>query len=283
MRILQERPTDGIIDVHLEVSIFQLDPDLLPCDEQFKIQDCLATRRKSLNTSCFLPFETEKFHDKTICKTDRDGYNTMILLAKLKNMCSSNCLITDIHVKEIPSTYLTVKSQQIFLQGLKQAMKMKPGYYFDIPTKARQITTSHEYGFISWVAEFAGWSGIFVGLSLLSVMAKFLDLKHHSVCLESRKRIIVNTARFACSVYILHLLYFCCTNFLKEPIAMNVEFEETKTDFDFTICAPKYPFAFKRGSITGKILFRKTFLHSSMFFISHTTFSDHIKYKDNFL
>ena len=246
MKILLDRPIKNIINVHLEVSSYNLDSSIVPCDQNFNLKDCLAQARRQLPTTCMLPFESVDIDNQTFCKTDAEGYSTMQQVAKLRDTCDSRCTITNLHTIEIPLTYLTLSLKKNFLYGLQQKYKMKPGYYFSIPIKARQITVSHDYGFISWVAEFAGWSGIFVGASLTFILSTILDSNCCKAFGEKQKKIMIKTTVSISSIYIIYLLYACSSKFLKIPTGINVEFEETKTDFDFTICTPKYPFAFER-------------------------------------
>ena len=226
-----------------------MDPKLVPCEKDYDhgFYECIKEKRRFMNTSCILPFENIDIGNKTICTTDSDGYRTIKKLPQLHRLCPQKCLKLNIKTEEIPLTYLTRVLKRDFVQGLAQKLKMKPAYYFNIPTRARQVAVTHDYGFISFIAEFGGWSGIFVGASVISLLVNALDFNYLCFSKENCKQSFIRSMLIVSFMILLYLSYTCVVRFLDEPTGVNVDFENTRTDFDFTICAPKYPFEFQRG------------------------------------
>ena len=86
-------------------------------------------------------------------------------LSKLTSKCKSSCQVVDIRIEENPQNYGVLSRNENFKVGLLRVSNMTPGYYINIPSTASLTSISYDYGFISYVAEFAGWSGMFVGAS----------------------------------------------------------------------------------------------------------------------
>ena len=69
---MNERPLFYVVNMHLHVKSFKLEPSIqYPCSYG-PFETCLQAKRKELNTSCQIPFETD-VNDNTVCKTDEDG------------------------------------------------------------------------------------------------------------------------------------------------------------------------------------------------------------------
>ena len=243
---MYERPLKYVVNVHFHIKAFHLEASKnFPCSYETK-KKCLRENRSFLNTSCILPFENTTGND-SICSTDEEGYDTMIKVSKVLNMCKQSCHIMEIRTEEIPLSYGVITSNEIALLEFG----MQPGYYFNIPSTARVVSMSHDYGIISFVAEFAGWSGILIGASLVSIIGISISIFTWSTAIDVKNFPLLTVVNILSLAFLGYLIYTCFSNFLKSPTGVTINFEATKVDFDMTICTPKYYLAYRR-SVNGK-------------------------------
>ncbi len=242
---MYENPLKFIVNVQLYIKSSKLEPsNQYPCSHS-SFETCLRTKTRELNTSCLVPFETN-VDDNTVCKTDEDGYKTMTELSKLTSKCKPSCQVVDIRIKEIPQSYGLLSKNEVFRRGLLQVSKMIPGYYINIPSTASLTSISYDYGFISFVAEFAGWSGIFVGASLLWIVGKKTSLISQITSIKIEEKYIANTVKFLSLFYVLYLVYTCAVKYANKPQGVMVDFKNTKIEFDMTICSSKFLVGYKK-------------------------------------
>ena len=124
-----------VVNMYLHVKSHKLEPSIqYPCSYG-SFETCLQTKRKELNTTCKVPFETD-VNDYTICNTDGDGYKAMTELSKLTSKCKPSCQVVDIKIEEIPLSFGVLSKNINFKTGLKQVSRMVPGYYINIPSTA---------------------------------------------------------------------------------------------------------------------------------------------------
>ena len=246
----------NVVNMHLHVKSSKLEPSIhYPCSYG-SFETCLQNKRKELNNSCQVPFELD-VHDDTICKTDEDGYKAMKELSTLTSKCTPSCQVVDIKIMEIPQNLGALSVNDFFKVGLLEVSRMTPGYYIDIPSTAGLTSISYDYGFISYVAEFAGWSGMFVGASLLWIVGITTSLLSWFTSIKIEEKFIANIVKILSLFYLLYLVYTCTVKFLGKPQGVMVDFKNTKIEFDMTICSSKFVVGYLAESSVkyrGKIL-----------------------------
>ena len=249
---MYEKPLIYVVNMHIHVKSSKLEPSIqYPCSYD-SFETCLQTKRKELNTSCQVPFETD-VNDNTICKTDEEGYKVMKELSKLTSKCKPSCQVVDIRIEEIPQNYGVLSRNENFKVGLLQVSKMTPGYYINIPSTASLTSISYDYGFISYVAEFAGWSGIFVGASVLWIVGIITSLFSWVSSIKIEQKSLTNVVKILSLFYLLYLVYTCTVKFVNKPQGVMVDFKNTKIEFDMTICSSKFLVGFLRGGSLGDL------------------------------
>ena len=247
---MYDRPLKYVVNVHFHIKAFHLEASKnFHCSYETK-KKCLREKRSLLNTSCFLPFENSNGND-SICSTDEEGYDTMIKVSKVLNMCDQSCHIMDIRTEEIPLSYGVISSNEIYMNAL-MAFGMQPGYYFNMPSTAQSVSMSHDYGIISFVAEFAGWSGILVGASLISIIGISISIFTWCTAIEINEPPLLTVVNILSLAFLGYLVYTCFSKYLRSPTGVTIDFEATEVDFDMTICTPKYYLAFRRNVIDKK-------------------------------
>ena len=260
LKQMYDRPLKYVVNVHFHIKAFHLESsNNFHCSYETK-EKCLTKKRGLLHTSCFLPFENANVN-VSICSTDEDGYDTMLKVSKVLNMCEQSCHIIEIRTEEIPLSYGGISSNEIFKTALLQ-VGMQPGYYFNIPSTARSISMSHDYGLISYVAEFAGWSGILVGASLVSIIGILISLFTWTTAITVKNQSLLTVVNIMSLVFLGYLICTCFSRFLRSPTGVTIDFEATEVDFDMTICTPKYYLAYKRTGNGTKGNFQPFLLHS---------------------
>ena len=245
------------MNTYIYVSKYHLQPTQNFQCESILFQSCLIEKRKELHSSCYLPFETD-VTNANICKTDKEGFETMKQLSGLTELCSQQCTLIDIDFVDEPQSYAAISINEDFRNGLQQASRLRFGYYIHMPMIVKVVSQTNDYGVISYVAEFAGWAGIFVGLSLITIVHLIFPLVNMISSVDFNSKpflIILNTLLL---IPLVSLLYACTCKFVGRPLGDEVDFEATEINFDMTICSMKYYHAYTRGSgslNSGKYLY----------------------------
>ncbi len=235
------------MNTYIYVSIYHLQPtESFHCESKL-FQSCLLEKRKELHSFCYLPFETDVTNEN-ICKTDKDGFETMEKLSRLSELCSQQCTLLDIEFVEEPQSYAAVSINEDFRNGLQQASRLRFGYYIHMPMIVKVVSQTNDYGFISYVAEFAGWAGIFVGLSLVTIVHLILSHVNMISTVEFNSKPLLIMLNILSLIPMIFLLYSCTHKFVERPLGDEVNFEATEINFDMTICSMKYYHAYTRGS-----------------------------------
>jgi hypothetical protein len=242
---MYDRPLQYVVNVHFHIKAFHLAASKnFHCSYENK-KKCLTEKRSLLNTTCFLPFENTNGNE-SICSTDEEGYATMSEVSKVLDLCEQSCYIMDIRTEEIPLSYGVITSNEIYMAALL-GHGMQPGYYFNMPSAARVVSMSHDYGIISYVAEFAGWSGILVGASLISIIGISISIFTWCTAIEINEPPLLTVVNILSLAFLGYLVYTCFSKFLRSPTGVTIDFEATEVDFDMTICTPKYYLAYTRS------------------------------------
>lgn len=117
------------------------------------------------------------------------------------------------------------------------------GYYINLPKVITFRKVKHAYDAVSYIAEFGGWAGLFIGLSLASgiltlfkTIDKFPSLTFFSAANIKRIRNLINCA---CTLYLVYLVFSLTSKLLDYPTSTSITVEDTKLDFDLTFCTTK--------------------------------------------
>ena len=176
----------------------------------------------------------------------------MTELSKLTSKCKPSCQVVEIKIEEIPQSYGVISRNENFKINLLQVSRMIPGYYINIPSTAGLTSISYDYGFVSYVAEFAGWSGIFVGASLLWIVGISTSWFSTVTSIKIEEKYIANIVKIVSLFYLLYLIYTCGLKFVNKPMGVMVDFKSTKIEFDMTICSSKFLVGYLRGGNSAK-------------------------------
>ena len=234
------------VDIYLTINAFEWEPqENFPCGF-VSYDDCIQNNRKGLNTSCKLPFENVEDLETPICSTLEDGKFVVEQIRNNSYNCLRPCTLLNIDVKEVPKTYMVTKARNDFMSKLVNEYKFKTGYRIHIPNEGDIISSVHDYGFISYIAEFGGWSGLLVGASLLQIFDICFGSLEIKKSMQRVKRISILFLNLASLIYIINLVFACTVKYFDDPHGIMVNFEKTQYDFDISVCSPKYTIEFSR-------------------------------------
>ena len=141
----------------------------------------------------------------------------MLEVSKVLNMCEQSCQIMEIKAEEIPLSYGVITSNEIYKNALID-LGMQPGYYFNIPSTAQSVSMSHDYGIISFVAEFAGWSGILVGASLVSIIGILISLFTWTTAITVKKPYLLTVVNILSLAFLGYLICTCFSRFFTRGV-----------------------------------------------------------------
>ena len=248
LKPLRDLPLMYIINIRLYIKEYVLEASSnLPCGSD-TYQLCYLRERSSVNTSCYLPFENP-VENITICTNDVDGYKTMIAVYNVTRFCQAEskktCNVLEIEYFESPLSYGAFSINKQFRDGFFLTSNQQGAYIIHPPTKAQFISMTHNYGIISYIAEFAGWSGIFVGASIfgiLGIVVTLISLDKDFNCCKH----FLTSCKFVSIVVIFYITYINIQKYNDEPQGVTVDFGPSIVDFDMTICTTLYYHAYVR-------------------------------------
>ena len=251
---LYERPVDNMVNTFLTVTIFNLEPS-----EEFKCTDktydnCYKEQKMELEIMCKPPFDPNFKNGQPICNTKEKGQQVLSKVTDLVDRCLPTCQQFDINVLDIPSTYLLFEMNKDFLPSLQSVYKFKPGFYINVPARGRHIQLAHNYGFVSFVAEFAGWSSIFVGASLIAILIWIKAPLDYKIFLDFNFNKLIDVVKIISCLILAYLFYACVQRLAKKEEGIMVDFKRTESELDITICATKLTseLVSKKELIVGK-------------------------------
>ena len=249
MKTWLPRPMEYIVNMHLQIQAFHLESSQeFECGD-VPVDDCVARLRLEVNTTCALPWENATQLQLPICTDYLQGLNATKLVSNLYTQCKQSCIQINVHTQENPLNYLVAICRQVFIQGMRNLFNYRTAYYVYLPPFARLITSEHNYLLASYIADFGGWSGIFIGISVTGIISTILGMISDKFKL---KKFVFPTLMFVFACCLFGLMILFTLKFVKSPIATTVDFEETRPDFCITVCASPFIFEIsKNDAATG--------------------------------
>lgn len=235
-----------------------------------KYDNCLISEiRNELDKHCTLPFLCS--NKTNVCRSFKDGIKALVIYNKETTMCKFPNYQIDVDFILNPSQPIS----SITNPNIK--IVENPGYYFRFPKEVKVSQTTQNYGFITYIAEFGGWSGLFIGISLLSITCQaltFLDSETN----KFTSAIIKSTKTFIIIGSSLIVIYVACSSVIK--LTSNETGQETKyqtkySGLSLAICRQEEIFLnrttflgnninfWKRGSNISNIIDYITFYYSN--------------------
>ena len=151
--------------------------------------------------NCSLPFQDNQ-KNLSICKNFENGLNAFQSFNRMNSSCKYPCF-------ELRIDYTTDPSKVIYSKmNPNVRVAEEPGYSLQLPGRVKVFSMSEDYDAISLIAEFGGWSGLFVGVSLLMLITQVLGLCNSKLY----SNISRYTENFTILVSFCILCYVCYTS-----------------------------------------------------------------------
>jgi hypothetical protein len=229
----------------LEMQYF-LKTDIFDCDEDlFEFDACVSQADPIRGPLCYLPFQNLSTYpdvQNRICKTHAEGYASFKQFRQTSYSCKVPCIQINTVFNYHTSQYLRTK----YLQNVKQNDNMLAHYLY-LPGAIKMSKASPSYGFITFIAEVAGWYNLFLGGSIFAVWevlgTKFLRKLANiwgklSKWLSPRWKILY---LLLSSSILAYIFTDCITNLILNPVGTSILLTSSVAqDLSLSICLPQY-------------------------------------------
>ena len=216
-------------NINIDISIKEiLNSDSTECDETPNhYDDCVMTEVENLLTTCTFPFLSKK-NIESVCRTFEDGKKALKVFNKEETKCKFPCYQINVDYQLHPSRLVFSKKNPNMIET------ENPSFFFNFPSKVKVSRMSEDYGIISYIAEFGGWSGLFIGISLLTITTEaiaFLNLKNTNVGRQTRMVTIL-----AFTILTGLVIYTSVSKWLENDTGQDVSFTTNYSNTSFSIC-----------------------------------------------
>ena len=118
-------------------------------------------------------------------------------------------------------------------------------FYLYLPSTVKTATATPSYGFISYIAEVAGWYNLFLGGSVLTlwqflcacnILKKFKKDVKFNLLIQALTVLFLVVA----GGVLIYILIDCITILLNNPIATSTELRTAQSGLSLSICWPQY-------------------------------------------
>ncbi len=152
------------------------------------------------------------------------------------------------HGCSIPCTQYTIKSTETQYNFLgskyvnEDKLENRPGYIVEIREMVRNEEFQESYTILSLIAEFGGWCGICVGISIVSTLESILssllpNLKEAGITV---KKLVLVVVKIVSSVFLIYIAIVMILKYLKKELLTSVEIGGTVDDFNVTVCSSTF-------------------------------------------
>ena len=182
--------------------------------------------------NCSLPFDAES--TRPICKSYDEGLKVVKSRLAYNENFQRTCKKLEIDYKEQPDKYLLSSVRPKYSQAFIDSSEDEIGYVFEMPKYANLISYLHEYSLPVAFGYFGSIVGIFMGISVISVLSWFTN--YINVKSDIKKWGLLIT-QIGMSIYLLIISILLMNMFLQYPRDTSVNFVKTTSDFSMTICS----------------------------------------------
>jgi len=127
----------------------------------------------------------------------------------------------------------------VFINPIKSNKQFTPGYWINIPSSVLYSEMNESYALISFIAEFGGWVGLLLGVSILGGF-EFVENQICSMTCGFRKVILSKSGlilRMACSLGVLIIVVQCGIKLLRTEKSMDVHIVENLSNLSISLCS----------------------------------------------
>ena len=242
----KEFETHGNLDIKMEK---MLPTETMNCNTSpFEYDNCFYNETQTiLENLCATPF-LDNVRNITKCRNFKEGYNaTQVYINRATTECQKPC--DQVHVQ------ISINQVMPIYQYLNpnEETSPDPGYHFKIPSSVRVSEMKEDYNWVSYIAEAGGWSGLFTGISVLSLVgiaSAFIKTSYNSG--NNIDKYLKALTLFLGIVVLAFVCKSAMSKLMKNPVGTDISFNSDYSDLSFSVCKEKSIYNYKEnGSYQG--------------------------------
>jgi hypothetical protein len=220
--------------------------DIFNCEEDLLgFETCVSQAVPERGSSCILPFHNWSAYpdiQNRICKTHAEGYASFQQFQQTSYSCKVPCIQINTVFNYRTPQYLRAKH----LQNVKQNDTIFQ-YYLHLPSAIKLSKASSSYGFITFIAEVAGWYNLFLGGSIFAVW-EVLGIHFFGKLVKILGKLSQWSSQRWNILYLLlssgilaYIFIDCITNLILNPVGSNTLLTSSVAQgLSLSICLPRY-------------------------------------------
>jgi hypothetical protein len=214
-------------------------------EELFGFDACVSQASPDIEPTCILPFQNWSAYpdiQNRICKTHAEGYASFQQFQLTSIACKVSCIQINTNFNHYMPQYLLAK----YLKNVKQNSKIFPTY-LHLPGSIKLSKANLSYGFITFIAEVAGWYNLFLGGSIFAmwevlgtkIMRKLAKIWGKRTQFLSKRWNILYL--LLSSGILAYIFIDCIANLILNPIGSTTLFTSSVAQgLSLSICLPQY-------------------------------------------
>jgi len=221
------------------------------CDEdQLGFDSCvLQAKKRSAESFCVLPFQSWSDYpnqQNRICQSFSEGYASFLNFQSAYHSCKVPCT----QLKTVFNYYMPQYLATKYL-GHMSPNSVYFYYYLSLPSSIKVSKTHSSYGFVTFIAEVAGWYNLFLGGSIFA-MWEVLGTKLCRALTKVQKKLSQFLARWQNTIYLMvssavliYIFIDCATILNLNPVGSNILLTSSIIPgLCLSICLPQYTSAY---------------------------------------
>ena len=223
------------VNVELDISVLSiLDSQLEDCSSQ-EYDECVMheIKDKLMRTISCWPSFLDNLSNASTCQNFDKGLNALEIFNDAKTNCKFPCYQINIDSR-LSTTRPVINTIHQDVNFTKT-----PGYVFYMPKNVKLSEMVESYDILSYMAEFGGWSGLFVGISVLTITFALIDnLNMKNKKAEKGAKLMLTSFSI---IMLFYVLIESIIKLLEKPIGEKISFNQNYGDISLSICNEESP------------------------------------------
>ena len=198
-----------------------------------------------IDSNCSLPFQRNP-GNQPICSSFASGLAAIKKFNSLDSTCKYPC--TQVKIDHVVNPSKIVYSKM----NPNVEVTKEPGFFLTLPPTVKVLQMSEDYGAVSFIAEFGGWSGLFVGVSILAIVTQFADMASSKCAYLSKG--MKNATIIISSIILCYVCYASLDKFFSFNTSNDITIAKLDSNFRLSICREKNLF-FNNSYLGGDRVF----------------------------
>ena len=230
------------MDTKLEITVKNRMPtEEFQCLEKnsLKFDDCVELNiLEKLKDICIPPIMNKTASNMTVCSNFQEGYNAFKVFQQTPKVCIPPCMQVQVDLPMLPV--------DVIFSSVRQNLAVRSqenGFYLNIPNILLTSDMVEQYSLISYIAEFGGWTGLLLGVSLVGSYTYWYEKVSQLCHLRFNSRVqwtLGATLYLLAFTAIGYILVVCTHKLIDKATLTDVSFmnmEDTIEDLTISICS----------------------------------------------